>query len=77
MPRIAVTPCKRPKDYDAAVRRAGAEPWVPSLADDPAAVVRQVDGVLLTGGDDVDPAWCAKRLPPTCRSWPSAVDCRS
>jgi putative glutamine amidotransferase len=57
MPRIAVTPCKRPKDYDAAVRRAGAEPWVPSLADDPAAVVRQVDGVLLTGGDDVDPAF--------------------
>ena len=57
MPRIAVTPCKRPKDYDTAVRRAGAEPWVPSLADDPAEVVRQADGVLLTGGDDVDPAF--------------------
>ena len=57
MPRIAVTPCKRPKDYNAAVRRAGAEPWVPSLADDPAEVVRQADGVLLTGGDDVDPAF--------------------
>jgi putative glutamine amidotransferase len=57
MPRIAVTPCRRPADYDAAVRQAGGDPWVPSIgADDPNAVVRQVDGVLLTGGDDVDPA---------------------
>jgi putative glutamine amidotransferase len=57
MPRIAVTPCKRPADYDAAIRRAGAEPWVPAIGvDDPAAVVRQADGILLTGGDDLDPA---------------------
>lgn len=56
MPRIAVTPCKRPNDYDAAVRRAGADPWVPSIGvDDPAETVQRADGVLLTGGDDVDP----------------------
>jgi putative glutamine amidotransferase len=57
MPRIAVTPCKRPADYDAAVRRAGAEPWVPVIgADHPQDLLSRVDGVLLTGGDDVDPA---------------------
>jgi len=55
MPRIAVTPCKRPLDYDAAVRKAGGDPWVPAIGGDPAVVLSQVDGVLLTGGDDVDP----------------------
>ena len=58
MPRIAVTPCHKPKDYDAAVRQAGGEPWVPAIGmDDPADAIRQVDGLLLTGGDDVDPAF--------------------
>ena len=57
MPRIAVTPCNRPLDYDAAVRKAGGEPWSPVIGvDDPAAVLAQVDGLLLPGGDDVDPA---------------------
>jgi putative glutamine amidotransferase len=56
MQRIAVTLCKRPGDYDAAIRRTGAEPWVPVIGDDdPANVVRRADGILLTGGDDVDP----------------------
>ena len=58
MARIAVTPCKRPNDYDAAVRLAGGDPWVPAIGmDDPADAIRQVDGLLLTGGDDVDPAF--------------------
>jgi putative glutamine amidotransferase len=57
MPRIAVTPCKRPLDYDASVRKAGGNPWTPVIGvDEPAAVVESVDGLLLTGGDDVDPA---------------------
>ena len=38
------------------VRRAGGEPIVLSNDDDPAAVIARVDGVLLTGGPDVDPA---------------------
>src|SRR5687768_11796434 len=58
MPRIAVTPCKRPEDYDAAVRQAGGDPWVPAISvDDPTAAIRQVEGLLLTGGDDIDPAF--------------------
>jgi len=58
MPRIAVTPCKRPTDYDAAIRQAGGDPWVPVIdGDEPADLLRQVDGLLLTGGDDVDPVF--------------------
>lgn len=54
---IAVTPCRRPDDYDAAIRRAGGEPWVPVIGrDDVEAVVRHAAGLLLTGGEDVDPA---------------------
>ena len=66
MPRIAVTPCNEPQDYDAAVRQAGGEPWVPAIGmDDPADAIRQVDGLLLTGGDDVDPAFFGEPPHPT------------
>lgn len=56
MPIIAITPCKKPRDYDAAVRRAGATPKPLSLDDPAATALDGVDGLLLTGGDDVDPA---------------------
>lgn len=66
MPRIAVTPCRRPADYAAAVRRAAGEPWVPVIGiDDPADTVRRADGVLLTGGDDIDPACFGETPHPT------------
>jgi putative glutamine amidotransferase len=55
--RIAVTSCRRPADYDASVHKAGGTPWVPTIdADRPEDVLAQVDGLLLTGGDDIDPA---------------------
>ena len=54
---IAVTPCLKPADYDASVRKAGGAPWVPVIgADDPDVVLARSDGLLLTGGDDLDPA---------------------
>lgn len=54
--RIAVTFCRKPADYDASVRKAGGAPWVPVVAtDDPDEVLARADGLLLTGGDDVDP----------------------
>jgi len=55
MPIVAITPCKKPLDYDAAVRRAGATPRPLALDESPAEVLHGVDGLLLTGGDDVDP----------------------
>jgi putative glutamine amidotransferase len=56
MPTIALTPCKQMSDYLESVRRAGASPLELTLSDQPADVMAKVDGVLLTGGGDVDPA---------------------
>jgi putative glutamine amidotransferase len=55
-PTIGITPCSRVDDYVQSVRLAGAEPLVLSNDDDPVGVLDRVDGVLLTGGLDVDPA---------------------
>ncbi len=55
-PIVGITPCSRVDDYVESVRRAGGEPVVLSNSDDPAAVLDRVDGVLLTGGLDVDPS---------------------
>jgi putative glutamine amidotransferase len=56
MPRIAIARCSKLPDYEASVRRAGGDPWVVDRDADPAEVVARADGVLLTGGGDVDPA---------------------
>lgn len=55
-PVIGITPCSTPADYVESVKRAGAEPLVLSNDDNPASVLDKVDGVLLTGGLDVDPS---------------------
>lgn len=55
-PVIGITPCSRVDDYVESVRRAGGEPLVLSNGDDPHDVLSRVQGVLLTGGADVDPA---------------------
>lgn len=57
MPMIALAPCSTLHDYEESVRRSGGDVRVLDLqTDDPAAVVRTVDGLLLPGGRDVDPA---------------------
>jgi putative glutamine amidotransferase len=57
VPVIAISPCSKLHDYEESVRRAGGEPRVLDLhSDRPEDVVGSVDGVLLTGGGDVDPA---------------------
>ena len=66
MPTVAITPCKKPRDYDAAVRRAGATPKPLSLDEPTATALDGVDGLLLTGGDDVDPALYGEAPHPTC-----------
>lgn len=55
-PVIGITPCTRVDDYVESVRRAGGEPLVLENTDDPAEALARVDGLLLTGGLDVDPA---------------------
>jgi putative glutamine amidotransferase len=57
MPIIAVTPCPKQHDYEEAIRRAGGEVRILDYQRDAAAdVVRTVDGVLFTGGGDVQPS---------------------
>lgn len=57
MPQIAIAPCRAMADYLEAVKRTGGEPLELDLERDvPADVVRQVAGLLLTGGGDVNPA---------------------
>ena len=53
MPVIGITPCNRLPDYVESIRRAGGEPRLLSVADPPS--LEGLDGVLLTGGGDVDP----------------------
>ena len=55
-PLIAVTACAKPRDYEAALRRSGADLRVVSAGDTIANILANADGVLLTGGGDVDPA---------------------
>jgi putative glutamine amidotransferase len=57
MPVIAIAPCSRQHDYEEAVRRAGGEVRILDYeADPPATVIAEVDGILLPGGDDVQPS---------------------
>jgi len=55
-PRIGITPCTRVDDYVESVKRAGGQPIVLKNSDDADSVVKDLDGVLLTGGLDVDPS---------------------
>ena len=57
MPRIAIAPCRAMSDYLESVRRVGGEPTELDLQrDQPEDVVKRFDGVMLTGGGDVDPS---------------------
>jgi len=56
-PRIGITHCSHLADYVEAIRRAGGEPHVIEPATgSPSGVLETIDGLLLTGGADVDPA---------------------
>jgi len=56
-PIIGVLPCRSLPDYLESVRRAGGEPRVLNPARHaPENVVGEVQGLLFTGGGDVDPA---------------------
>jgi putative glutamine amidotransferase len=55
-PIIGVAPCRSLPDYVESVRRAGGDPRVfDPLKDKAEQAIGEVDGLLLTGGVDVDP----------------------
>jgi putative glutamine amidotransferase len=54
-PVLGITRCSRLDDYIASVERSGGRARVLDVSESPRAVIEQIDGVLLTGGGDVDP----------------------
>lgn len=66
MPLIAIAPCRAMADYLESVRRAGGEPFeLDYQRDEPTDVVRRVNGLMLTGGGDVDPSRYGETPHPT------------
>lgn len=64
-PVIGVTNCSKLPDYLKSVELAGGRPRVLQFDEDPAAVISAIDGLLLTGGGDVDPALYGEQRHPT------------
>jgi putative glutamine amidotransferase len=54
---IGVTRCSRLDDYIASVEQAGARARVLEVSESPRKVVSEIDGLLLTGGGDIDPVF--------------------
>jgi putative glutamine amidotransferase len=63
-PVIGVTRCSRLDDYIASVEQTGARARVLEVTESPRKVVREIDGVLLTGGGDVDPVFYGEERHP-------------
>jgi putative glutamine amidotransferase len=64
-PLIGVTRCSRLDDYLASVEQAGARARVLEVSESPRAVLDVLDGVLLTGGGDIDPVLYGEDRHPT------------
>jgi putative glutamine amidotransferase len=65
-PRVGLS-----QSYTRAVSRAGAAPLlIPHITDEPRirAIYDRLDGLLLSGGGDIDPAHYGERIHPKCRT---------
>ena len=56
MPVIGITPCRKLEDYRQAVLHTGAEVRILDVSTPVTAALEGIDGLMLTGGDDVAPA---------------------
>ena len=56
MPLIGITHCRKLEDYRQAVLHVGGEVRVLDATMSAADALEGVDGLLLTGGEDVEPA---------------------
>lgn len=65
-PRITYVRCSRDGDYLQSLEAAGVSVHPVHPAGDAAAAVHRVDGVVLAGGPDVDPALYGETLHPSC-----------
>ena len=56
-PTIGVTRCGRLDDYVASIEQAGGRVRVLEVTESPKQLLGEIDGLLLTGGGDVDPVF--------------------
>ena len=56
-PLIGITRCSKLDDYVASVEQTGARVRVLEVSDSPKKVLDEIDGLLLTGGGDIDPVF--------------------
>ena len=56
-PVIGITRCSKLDDYVASVEQTGARVRVLEVSDSPKKVLDEIDGLVLTGGGDVDPVF--------------------
>lgn len=65
MPVIAITNCRKLEDYRQSMLHVGAEVRVLETSKDLAGALEGIDGLLLTGGGDVDPVLYGEAPHPT------------
>lgn len=59
-PVIGITRCSRIDDYVTSVEHAGGRPRILETGESPRKVIEEIDGLLLTGGGDIDPVFYAE-----------------
>ena len=64
-PVIGVTRCSRVDDYVTSVEKSGGTARVLEVSESPRTLLAELDGVLLTGGGDVDPVLYGEPRHPT------------
>jgi putative glutamine amidotransferase len=64
-PTIGVTRCSRLDDYVTSVEQAGGRARVLETSESPRRVLDEIDGLLLTGGGDIDPVLYGDERHPT------------
>jgi putative glutamine amidotransferase len=64
-PIIGVTRCSRLDDYISSVEQAGARARVLEVSESPRKLLTEVEGILLTGGGDIDPVLYGEDRHPT------------
>jgi putative glutamine amidotransferase len=63
-PTIGITRCSKLEDYVASIEQTGARARVLEVTESPRKVLDEVDGILLTGGGDVDPVFYGEERHP-------------
>jgi putative glutamine amidotransferase len=64
-PIIGVTRCSRVDDYVASVEQSGAAARILEVGQSPRSLLSEIDGLLLTGGGDVDPTFYGQERHPS------------